>query len=411
MKFSDVKLLLPSSGYMKTSVVDGRTVIDEIRDASYERNHQSFVGDDRPELHKGLGGFHQVCVEKESTNLIEWSVDLDKLPVGTAELVNDEFFGTASIINNTQVGSAEHLVPVSEIATRWFIVKPMSEDIIRINHRFNADFNINRLINYDPVTNQTTDISTSGVTIINHGVINLDGGYKLVFVSAVNDEDSPVWRAMSIVTTGVHRIAQMQMELGSYPTLPIITQGTPVTRLAPSPVIENALPETGTVAGVVDGVRNSTDSFILFDSGGITSQQRTVLFNTGGSSWSMRIYGTGGGSISDSNLLSMTNNERNIFSFLASWSETNVSLYFLGNSGNIYSATSTHELNDMSRQDVSIGYDLLSNNPHTSCRFEKPWYKDEIVRVNATDDEIKAFFETLTKGTSMEMKAEDMVIV
>ena len=47
----------------------------------------------------------------------------------------------------------------------------------------------------------------------------------------------------------------------------------------------------------------------------------------------------------------------------------------------------------------------------TSHYFEKPFQKDDIVRVNATDEEVKAFFEDLVKGTSMEMKASKMTIL
>ena len=98
MKFSDVKLLLPSSGYMKTSEVGGRTVIDEMRDASYERNHQTFAGDDRPELHQNLQGRFFTSVEKESTNLFLNSDTLSTQGVEvTADPYTVSFEGTGSI--------------------------------------------------------------------------------------------------------------------------------------------------------------------------------------------------------------------------------------------------------------------------------------------------------------------------
>ena len=75
--------------------------------------------------------------------------------------------------------------------------------------------------------------------------------------------------------------------------------------------------------------------------------------------------------------------------------------------GNIYSNNVVEEITV--DEDKSIH--LSRSGRENSERYEKPWYKDNIVRVNATDEEIKQFFEDLTRGTSMATKKENMTII
>ena len=176
MKFSDVKLLLPSSGYMKTSEVDGRTVIDEMRDASYERNHQSFVGDDRPELHQDLDGNFFTSVEKESTNLF----------------LNSDTLSTQGV----------------EVTA-------------------------------DPYT-----VSFEGA-----GTITFSGAHtgSLEGIEGERVEATFTPSAGTLTCTVSGEVLKAQIEQSAYATLYIPTSGTPVTRLAPSPVIENLAPATGII--------------------------------------------------------------------------------------------------------------------------------------------------------------------
>ena len=72
------ELLTAFSG-AKRSETDGRTVIDKLY--GLKTNDQgvaigsgalnpTFAGSDRPEFHKTLDGFEQVCVEKDAVNLV-----------------------------------------------------------------------------------------------------------------------------------------------------------------------------------------------------------------------------------------------------------------------------------------------------------------------------------------------------
>ena len=337
MKFSDVKLLLPSSGYMKTSEAGGRTVIDEIRDASYERNHQSFVGDDRPELHQGLDGNFFTSVEKESTNLF---------------------------------------------------------------------------LNSDTLSTQGVEVTANPYTVSfeGAGTITFSGAHSgtLEGVEGKRVETTFTPSAGTLTCTVSGEVLKAQIEQSAYATLYIPTQGTPVTRLAPEPVIQNALPETGTVAGVVDMVSiNGIITGVWDTLGGTFTRKSRFFWQEQSPRFFLQIFGTdGGGGISFA-YPSRGNNVRFKFAYFITYNNSDIRLKIL-DSNEIRGTTQSHTINDTSIREFFLGFDFT--NPKHSSRHEN-FYKDEIVRVNATDAEIKAFFETLVKGTSMEMKASEMTII
>ena len=234
MKFSDVKLLLPSSGYMKTSEVDSRTVIDEIRDASYERNHQSFVGDDRPELHKTLDGKYQVCVEKESTNLFRDSNPETNPQQGD---VNDVSFD----INDWGIGVMGKVIYADNSTLRryrnvntlpsgdytiFFLIKPDDGNIPLFRGEVGAGSSIANIdfpgLAVDYTVHYKKEIAPGiwHVGGYGEGTEESDGFGVSKFV---------IYNNVGFEVTQIHVLEGIHM----YPTLPILTQGTPVTRLAP----------------------------------------------------------------------------------------------------------------------------------------------------------------------------------
>ena len=336
MKFNDVKLLLPASGYMKTTQVNGRTVIDEMRDASYERNHQTFAGDDRPELHEDLQGRFFTCVEKESTNLF----------------LNSDSLSTQGV----------------------------------------------------EVTADAHTVSFEGA-----GTIAFSGDYtgSLEGVEGERVEVTFTPSAGTLTCTVSGDVLKAQIEQSQYSTLYIPTQGTPVTRLAPSPVIENALPETGTVAMVNSVVKTIISQIVGNDAPAGTGRVEYVYTST---QIVLTIFGGNGGNISASIPFAWSLNERKDIASVITFNSSTLKLYVLVGES-IYSVSSAHEINSTADKTLALGH-RPNGTRYSSVRIEKTLEKyPDFYLINATDEEIKAFFEQLVKGTSMEMKAEDMEIV
>jgi len=188
----------------------------------------------------------------------------------------------------------------------------------------------------------------------------------------------------------------VQYEESAYPTLPV--EGT---RPAPSSVIENALPETGTVGFVTNIIKSSEKRVWLFwnpGSDSLVGRFEGSFFTSG--AFVMKL---GDENFVESNVLNMNDNREKIALF-GTYNNTDGLVCLLKNNGDIIKGHVTSNTPEPYT-------DIELSRTHTSLRFEKIFHKDNIVRVNATDEEIKAFFEDLVKGTSMEMSAEDMVIV
>ena len=402
MKFNDVKLLLPASGYMKTTQVNGRTVIDEMRDASYERNHQSFVGDDRPELHKTLDGFHQVCVEKETENLIPTAnlkfESWEEVGGATVTLTQSQTIeGLTDDATRIQIDGGTSIVKYRTVIEESdydgpgiirLYVKNIGNEMVRLTSvRFGTD---------SATEFNNIDSGEEGWFTVGGGSSSVTGGVKQIAFYAFTSDGS----------TDIDIIAyQPQAEKSQYPTL--FTEGT---RLAPSPVIENALPETGTVAGVVDTI-DKFEFLTLFDNvflGANSNIQRTqlqLMRQHSSGQGRLILFGLDGGSITFTHGFGDGNLERLKLAWAFTYNDNQVEVWIMnGNVVKVFS--SSYVKNDSSIKDIAFEASVRG-----SWRMEKPLYKDNIVRVNATDEEIKAFFETLVKGTSMEMKAQDMVII
>ena len=371
MKFNDVKLLLPSSGYMKTSEVGVRTVIDEMRDASYERNHQTFVGDDRPEL-VTYRDFPSVDVEKESTNLISRSQDLNESPWSGSETI---------------------VTPNAEIAPDG----SMTADLVELHS--GSTRRTQTSISVEPNTLYTLSFYVKNIdvdivsTFVTATAIQLEGyGDKLVVGEWVrvtrtfltgSEDTSTTFQITRNGTVGTSLyIWGVQIEKGEYPTNYIPTEGTPVTRLAPSPVIQNALPELGSVSFRGDIVRDDSvnqDIFVNSD-----TEFSRLRLNTS-NEFELQIFGSTGGTITQSNpFTGWSNNKRLDIQIGVSYDADNLYL-FLSDGTNTYFYTASHDINSTVDQSFTFG------NNH-SMRLTNT-YKDEIVR--STQTEFETLFEVI----------------
>jgi len=423
--YEDAKMILNASGGLDIEEVDGRKVVNKMWDSSQEKENQEFAGSDRPEFHKTLDGVEQVCVERETTN----------------EVTNPNDFTAASWIASSVTLTTSQSSPSNSDATKWeadtddsntllqdftlsvdtnytFSIYAKKDNVSHLFLRGNFNGSSQDNIGFDLESGAVSGGSSTNQS--NAAVKNIGGGwYRCSITFTAFSGDSNAIRVQvrfmdgppssggndSNSTGSAGIIWRSQLEEGNYPTLWV--EGT---RPAPSPVIEDALPETGTVAGVVDMLMNQSNFDDIFDSGslgGSTSTTRSRLTINGSNEILSRVFGSDGGGIGTITFpFSYNDNERSTFAYLLTYNSSEISLFLLwADTKEIKKLSSSHQINDTSIKDVGLA------DGRQSQRFENPWYKDQIVRVNATDDEIKAFFEDLVKGTSMEISTSEMTIV
>ena len=377
--YEDAKMILNASGGLDIAEVDGRKVVNKVWDSSQEKENPTFAGSDRPEFTDY--NFESVDVEREATNYITESEGLDNwsafdvnVNIINRSLNNHKIFELTNFIDsNSRI--VRDITPPEGESTAHIWAKADEECEVRLRYDFE-----------DYVITTTTEWQKFSFT-----ALSPDGGGTFQI------------RAVSATLGRTIFVSQPQFETGEYATNYIPTQGSPVTRLAPITEVENALSETGTVAGVVDMVLSDASNYI---------------FRTVGAGNSLFVIGADGGfqvRFFGSDLLTgdlfpgWDNFTRRRFAFTLTYDGGALNLFTIYN-GEIQMFSRGITLGNDSNRDINLGVRSASDNPE-SIYFEKPWYKDNIVRVNATDEEIKQFFEDLVKGTSMEMSKEDMVIV
>ena len=406
-KWDGVEKMYLGFGGVKTADDGGRTVIETLYDVkSGGDTKETYAGNDRPELHQTLAGKYQACVEKGATNLcrnsdpatdpgsgleVTYATNDWGIKYGTHELNGKVIFGDSSV--NRFYRDVERLTN-GVMYTAQFLIKPDDGNAPSFG---TSSRNIARL--------SVGGTVTSGYTITPYAE-----GIWHVYVSNVattNTSIAGIRKTGSNNDVGFEATA-IQFEEGSYPTLYIPTTGSAVPRPAPSPVIENALPDTGTVAGVVDMVMAVSNFDDIFDTGGTSGTQRSRFTINSSNTIFNYFYGSDGGSIGAGATFpfSFDDFSRYKFAYASTFDGSGLALYiFWHSTKEIKTLSSGHAINTTTLKDVDLG------SQRNSRRFEKMWYKDDIIRVNATDDEIKQFFEDLTRGTSMATLKENMTII
>jgi len=399
--YEDAKMILNASGGLDIEEVDGRKVVNKVWDSSQEKENQEFAGSDRPEFHKTLDGFDQVCVEAERENLFtencfvlsDWDTFSAEpvVSIGTTDTGRD-IWRITTTGSNGGIGESVSFAEVKTI-TVSAIVRRVDNDTARLRFSglsINVDFDI---------SNGTLQ-SLGGAD--RASIRDVGEGFFHIEATATTD-DFGVFGLYAVNSDSIDAL-YFQNEEAEYSTLPF--NGT---RLAPNTVIENALPDEngGTIAQVLTTLYDPDSSTNETFFAGSSSSNASLFYRNPST---LRFYtqGTTGGSISISDFFLNTQNYgSNVVAIVATYDDTDIRLMGMRSDGTIKYTTNTHQLN-ATRTSVDLGGRLSQR---TSHYFEKPWYKDNIVRVNATDQEIKEFFEQLTLGTSMETKAENMTIV
>lgn len=422
----DAKLLLHAAGAMKTSDSGGREVIDEMLSVTPEDIRVGWNGTDRPEFTDWNGS--KVCVERETTNQID---DPDKASVtdGTSwsnhATVSNSGTGNAfldhdcQIITTVEEGESSSSRTDQVIGT-WTSGPETFYAIIENGDTINGQIgltlrnmdtghNAGITLNWDTGITTVDNLSTgAGVTVTNHGAVKLmesgpnSGPVYLVYITATGVEGDS--RRVTIYTfrQDPGRETSFYCHFTQHEELPYWTLPVDGTRLAPTVTIEDALPETGTVGQVLDIVRDGDANTTIFDTGGTLLTDRSIfLFRSNNDNFRLDIFGN---TYEAARGFTMNVNERTQFAYLVTYSASALKVFFLTPSGDIIERNNSISVTDTSRKNITFG-------AVSSFHFENIWHKDNIVRVNASDDEIKAFFEFLTLGTSMQMTADEMEIV
>lgn len=421
MKLSDIGRYYKSTQGIYLSDSGGRRVVDKMADLSLNRAHAEWSGTDRPEYTDFDGA--KVCVEAERTNRV-YNSDTSTASLGRSVRVGTESrLGIEGALYSVEEGQSNPLIRVNPPNTLDFIagkeysfsafVATDNSDFFSMRIGFSGSALTGLVADFTPST-QSWVVSVNNANIIDHHVRHEyigEGIYRLHGTIILEEDEEALYCWLYFGDNHNVWTGGWQVENAPYSTNLIPTSGSPVTRLAPTVPIEDALPLTGTVAGVVDLVATDQTQAI-FDSGGsrTTDMSRFFIDNVG--RVTVRIFGEDGGHISlrVMGFSSWGDFSRRTFAYQATWSDSLLCMRILHDNGQIYEVSATHAINDDSNRTIELCSEG-SGLAKTSMRFEVPWHKDEIDRTGATDDEIKAFFEFLTLGTSMQMTADEMEIV
>ena len=373
---------------MKTTV-NGRTLIDKLHDLSGNKNTVSFTGNDRPEF---FG--NSICVEKESTNLhsqgntmSNWNINsgtvelnADIAPNGLMEAVKITSTGA------TRWGSSGIALEVGKTYTFSFYVKNIDFDGFR-SRVFCSGSEISLDKTY------TGEVLTGEWVRVSH-TFEVPANTTVVVTRTISQEDNNGKQAL---------FWGAQLEEGSYPTNYIPTTGATVTRAAPSPVIPDVLKTTGSSMGVVNAIRGNLAP-LLWGTQGTTHR----FLQRSGEQFRYKAFNNGEQPLFT--FFPWALHAREKFAYMCT-NNTTQARFFIFHEGNIYKSTIYNSGSTaLSTNDVVLG-DGANLNRHESLYFENTIWNDPRVLVNATDDEIKAIFEQLTFGTSIQTTAEQMTIV
>ena len=402
--YEDAKIILNASGGLDIAEVDGRKVVDKIWDSSQEKNNPVFAGSDRPEFHKTLDGFEQVCVEKEGENFLPISVHKFDSGWSTAGGTVIESVTQNKTIPNLTDKATEIVISgdVTQSASRvyWTTELNIEDEYLGPSSLqcwvYNTGGNPVRLIG----------IRVGGVSTINTSEYCQPGEVKKLILQsdASSDGSKSFGFGFQDDLPGEFIAYQPQAEKSPYPTL--FTEGT---RLAPSPVIENALPETGSIITVLNKVNIGGSTAYGFRNTGSTQIGIQLTTASGSSSWYNSRWFWGG----ETFMVDIRDYYDGVQEFdrvdlLAgvSFGNNGGKFWFLFPDGSLLISDHNSDLDpssfDLELLHGTVGFD------QTSVRGYKPLIIEPFTTNN---DDIKSMSERAVKGTPMEMSKEDMVIV
>ena len=215
--------------------------------AKWDSINAEWSGNDRPELHQNLDGKYQACVEKETTNAV---------PTNALKFDNWTTYGDYSV--TIEQG---HAIPgvTDDGATKITLTgsdtsfgRALRSPVVDIEDEYTGESGAQCVI-YNTGNNAIRIVGgrLGGDSVTNHGnyIAPSDIGLSRIYSSTSDDGTKRIIFGLQNEENAEFIAFQPQAEKSAYPTL--FTEGT---RPAPEPVIENALPETGTVAVYVDFV-------------------------------------------------------------------------------------------------------------------------------------------------------------
>ena len=437
--YEDSKMILNASGGLDIAEVDGRKVVNKMWDSSQEKENQEFAGSDRPEFHKALDGFEQVCVEKEETNLIEESDFTQSWWSKTNVSVEEEgtIFGYPSYrISELDSGFNQKAIqrlarvfdPEGATIDKWIeiYIKPdnLRYGVLRsswtestgrsggssftINIDFQeeivssvgADFvfeNLGNGVFYLAVRDTSSSTSSNAIR------------FSFNILNAYNQDDVEYDdfqnRSALIALPGAYQ--SIEGEGKRYPTLPIWSSGGETTRLAPSPVIENALQTEGSISTVGEHIRSDGENNFFYDdnSNSVSSGENRTFISLNNNQFIVQVFGNVGGRIEESNpFADWENNSKKKVATIVSYNSTNIYFWICDEGGNMHGFSQTNSINN-TNTGINLGTDTQGNRA-TSNRFMLlPSFEAVVVD---TAQKAKDYIETLTVGT-LNLKASEIV--
>ncbi len=388
--------------------MDGeRPVISKLHDQTEATGYAGFSGNDRPELANNM-----VCVEREVLNEISdnsmseaelgvvgsggafpggwnlgnasgWSHEIVSIGViNKVPYIDIRFYGTSNSSSHDMRFGSTTSVNASQNQTWMSCAYYQIIDDTALPNSFRNDIYgwtsgggfVEAIIDPISVTDEFKKFTHKG-QLQNEDTERVSSHLRFV-VTVGNNYDFTI------------RFGMPQLFQGQYCTLPILTSGSAVTRLAPSPPIPDFIPTTGYIAGWVDMVMDDGHLF-----GG------DVELYVDDDKFKGEIYGE---AFEFDIPFTWDDYEREKFGFLLSWSGTNLYLDIVHDT-TLTRETEAETITATAGRDLYMGCDDSEEN-HTSVYFHQ---LVKGTKETFTDTEAKQLLADLSTGLT-DLKPSDL---